>query len=428
MRKIKLTVPGVDFRNLIIGILLFVLGVVVGQRYLEPGSFPLLKKTLSNATTDLVDTRTVSNLSTPDSLDEDIDFNQFWEVWQLLERDYIDPAKIDRQEMVYGAIRGMTAAVGDPYTMFLPPEQDKRAAEDLAGSFYGIGIELGYIDGILAVVAPLRGMPAEQAGIQAGDLILRVKDEAKNLDEETTDWSLSRAVDEIRGERGTKVQLTLLRPEANTEPFELSIPRDEIVIPSVELAFVEHNGRRVAHIILSRFGDRTEAEWDEAVSTILTEKKTGQVDGVLLDMRNNPGGYFDQAIRVASEFVRRGTIVSQKGRLTNIPYPAEGEARLTELPVVVLVNRGSASASEIVAGALRDLKETKLVGEQTFGKGTVQDRRHLSNGGGLHITIAKWLLPNGDNISDEGLPVTVEVQNNPETPEDEVVNRAIEEL
>lgn len=411
-------------KNAVIVILVFILGVVVGQRLLEPGSLPFFARN-SITQHSLFDSRPVDNISAPGEL-ASVNFGQFWEVWQVLERDYYDISKLDRQEMVHGAIRGLTASLGDSYTMYLPPAQDKRAAEDLAGAFYGVGIELGYIDGILAVIAPLKGMPAEQAGVQAGDLILRVADSTKNLDEETTNWSLSQAVDSIRGERGTKVQLTLLRPDYSREPFEVSIARDQIVIPSVELSFVEHQGKRAAHISLTRFGDRTESEWDEAIQTI--QSQGAPVDLVLLDMRNNPGGYFEEAISITSEFVNRGTVVSQKGRYTTTDFPVKGKSRLVDLPVIVLVNKGSASASEIVAGALRDLRGAMLVGETTFGKGTVQDRRQLPGGGGLHVTVAKWLLPNGDPITEEGISVNVEVRNDSETDEDEVVLTAIEQF
>jgi len=408
--------------NAVILILCFTLGVVIGHRYIKPGAIPFLSSAQSGVGV-AGDMRTLANITKPKEV-ADVDFGEFWDVWQILEKEYVDPSKLDRQEMVYGAIQGMTAAVGDDYTVFLPPEEDKRAAEELSGSFYGVGIELGYIDGILAVVAPLRGMPADKAGVKAGDLILRVKDSKTNFDQETNGWSLSEAVSRIRGEKGTQVQLTLLRPEEKAEPFELSIPRDEIIIPSVELEFVEHNGQRAAHLILSRFSDRTESEWNDAVAKILAEGSA--VDLVVLDMRNNPGGYFDQAISVASEFVSKGTVVSQQGRYSSKPFPATGKPRLDDLPLVVLVNRGSASASEIVAGALRDLEGTKLVGETTFGKGTVQDRRQLPAGGGLHVTVAKWLLPSGTPISKEGINVDVEATDDPETEPDEVVQKAIE--
>lgn len=355
----------------------------------------------------------------------EVDFGIFWEVWQLLEKDYIDQEKLDADTMVHGAIQGMTASIGDPYTMYLPPEQNERSAADLAGSFYGVGIELGYVDGILAAVAPLSGTPADEAGVRAGDLIINVKDEAKGLDESTEGWSLNRAVEEIRGPKGTPVVLTLVR-EGVDQPFDVSINRGEIIVKSVELEFVEHEGKRIAHIMLSRFGERTNGEWDDVVSQIVGQKNS--IDGIVLDMRNNPGGFFNDAIYIASEFISNGVIVSQKDVAGQEDYTTQGRGRLVGIPVEVLVNKGSASASEIVAGALRDQLQAKLVGQQTFGKGTVQDRRELSNGGGIHITIARWLLPSGQWIHEEGIPVDVEVEQDYETEADEQLLKAIEVL
>jgi carboxyl-terminal processing protease len=356
---------------------------------------------------------------------EDVDFSTFWEVWSVLERDYIDLEKIDATKMVDGAIGGMTASLDDPYTMYLPKKDNERSGQDLAGSFYGVGIELGYIDGFLAAVAPLDGSPAVKAGVQAGDYIVRVKDDAKNLDEDSSKWSLTKAVDNIRGPKDAPVTLTLVRKEVEA-PFDITIKRGEIVVESVKMEFVEHAGKKVAHIKLSRFGERTSDEWDAIVTKILENKHT--LSGVVLDMRNNPGGFFDGAIGIASEFIEDGTVVSQKDRLLEQNYSARGKARLKDMQLEVLINRGSASASEIVAGAVRDRLGAKLIGENSFGKGTVQDRRILSNGGGLHVTVAKWLLPAGEWIHEEGIPVDIEVKYNADTPEDEQLLRAIEEI
>lgn len=354
---------------------------------------------------------------------ENIDFNTFWEVWSLLERDYIDPDKLEAGKMVDGAIAGLTASLEDPYTMYLPKKENERSGEDLAGSFYGVGIELGYVDGFLAAVTPLEGTPAFEAGVQPGDLIIRIKDVAKGIDEDSSRWSLTKAVDAIRGPLGSPVVLTLLR-QGEAEPLEVSINRGEIIVKSVELSFVEHAGKRVAHLKLSRFGERTDSEWNTAVSQILAEKNA--IDGIVLDMRNNPGGFFDGAINITSEFVTEGVVVSQQDRLLKEDFKVRGKARLQGIPVEVLVNKGSASASEIVAGALRDRLGAKLIGQKTFGKGTVQDRRELSNGAGIHITIARWLLPSGEWIHHEGIPVTVEVEDDRETEADEQLLKAIE--
>jgi carboxyl-terminal processing protease len=297
----------------------------------------------------------------------------------------------------------------------------------LAGSFYGVGIELGYVDTTIAVIAPLKDSPAAKAGVQAGDLIVHVKDPAIQLDQDTAGWTLSEAVDHIRGKKGTPITLTLFRKGTHDDkPFEVTVQRDEIIVKSVTLEFVEHNGKRVAHLTLSKFGERTESEWKDAVTQILAERKN--IKGIVLDLRNNPGGFFDTSIQVASDFVKKDTIVTQESKFKSEKFPSNGSYRLGGIPLVVLVNRGSASAAEIVAGALHDDLGAKLIGEKTFGKGTVQDRRDLSNGGGLHITVAHWLLPKGSWIHKEGIPVDIEVKDNPDTKDDEVLFKGIETL
>jgi carboxyl-terminal processing protease len=321
----------------------------------------------------------------------------------------------------------MVWGLGDPYTAYLPPEENEQTGEDLAGSFYGVGIELGYVDGIVGIIAPVAGSPAEKAGVKAGDMILHVKDEAAGLDEDTSNWTLDKAVQNIRGPKGAPVTLTLFQPGEN-DSREVEIVRDEIIVESVVLEYVEVAGKPFAHLKLSRFGDRTQAEWDSAVISILNKWNNQEIVGLIFDLRNNPGGYFDTAINIASDFVRTGTVVSQKGKFSQQDYPSTGKARLEKVPTVLLVNKGSASASEIVAGALRDDVGIKLIGEQTFGKGTVQDRRELSNGGGLHVTVGRWLTPSGDWINDSGLKVDIEVQQDYETAVDEVLERAAQEF
>lgn len=402
----------------ITGVLLVFVGMMTQYRFALIEKALHKKNTLQTGTS----TQTIS-LTNPDQ----IDLSTFWEVWHYLEKDYIEPEKIDQEKMVNGAIAGMTSSLEDPYTVYLPPVENQRSGEDLAGAFYGVGIELGYVEGVLAVVAPVKGTPAEIAGVQAGDLILRVKDPTKNLDEDSTKWALNEAVDNIRGPKGTTVTFTLLRQDHNNnQPFEVDVQRDEIVVKSVELTFEEQQGKRVAHLVVSRFGERTQGEWDAAVTEILAQRSS--INGIVLDLRNNPGGYFDGAIDMASEFIEDGVVVSQKDKFTTEDFNARGPARLKGIPVEILVNRGSASASEIVAGALRDQLGAQLIGEKTFGKGTVQDRREVGNGGGLHVTVARWLLPSGQWIHEEGIPVNVEIEQNFDTEEDEVLNKAIEVL
>ncbi len=368
-----------------------------------------------------------SSQSRPQSV-EKLSMPQFWEAYAYLKRDYLEPEKLENtSKLIDGATGGMVASLGDPYTMYLPPKDNKRSNEDLAGKFYGVGIELGYKDGVLAVVAPLPGSPAERAGVEAGDLILKVKDQARNFEEETTSWSLNKAVENIRGEKGTVVTLTLYRKGENEDrPFDVDITRGEIVVHTVELKFVKLGGKQVAHLKLMRFGGNTDVEWQAAVKQILT--KRSELDGVVLDLRNNPGGFFNEAIEVASTFIPSGLVVKQEGRYQDQVFKVTGKAFLKDLPLVVLVNKGSASASEIVAGALRDRLKVKLVGEQTFGKGTVQDLRELINGGGMHITVARWVLPSGDWINEKGIPVDVQVKDDPKTELDEVLVAGVKQL
>lgn len=415
-------------------VLLVILGVMIGFRVGSTGALPFglrvpgLSSFLARSQASAL-SRLTGDPEPPKTLSkEPVDFNIFWEVWALLERDYLDHDQLDATKMVDGAISGLTSALDDPYTMYLSAEDNKRSSEDLAGSFYGVGIELGYdTNGVLNVVAPLKDSPSDKAGVKAGDLILHVKDASVNLDSDTNGWSLSEAVNHIRGKKGTTIQLTLLRKDFNdNKTFELAVTRDEIIVKSVTLEFTEYGGKRVAHLMLSKFGERTMAEWDAAVAEILAKKST--IKGIVLDMRNNPGGFFDTSIEVASDFVKSDVVVSQQGKLKSEDYHSNGSYRLGGIPLVILVNKGSASASEIVAGALRDDLHAKLVGEKTFGKGTVQDRRDLSNGGGLHITVGRWLLPKGSWIHKEGIPVDVEVKDNPDTKEDEVLQKGIEVL
>lgn len=405
------------FRNIIFGVVLVVLGSVIGYQVRERGTFATVisqpKQLLS-----------LKGTEQPAEF-KDVNFKEFWEVWKILEQNYVDTDKIKSDQMVYGAIKGMTASLGDPYTLFLPPTDQKRSAEDLQGSFYGVGIELGYVDGTLAVQSPLPDSPAAKAGIQGKDLILHVKDDKINVD--TTGWSLVEAVDKIRGDKGTKVSLTLYRKDYNNnQPFTVELERGEIVVPSAKVEYIQDNGKKVAHITLTRFGERTNTEMDGIIKDINSQNP--KVDGIILDMRNNPGGFLDGAISVSSEFIKSGTIVTQKGKYTSKDYPSNGSARLANYPVVVVVNGGSASASEITAGALRDDRGAELVGEKSFGKGTVQDAMQLEDGSGLHVTIAKWLLPKGDWISGTGIPVNVEVKDDPNTPADEVIQKAADEV
>jgi len=350
------------------------------------------------------------------------DFSKFWEVWKRLENSYVDPSKLDYAQMTWGAMKGLSQSLDDPYTQYLPPKENKQASEDLNGAFFGVGIELGYKESTLAVVSPIANSPAQKAGVKAGDLILHIKDEKKQVDIDTRDMSLPTAVTHIRGEKGTPVILTLYR-EGGAKSFEVTIVRDEIVVPSVELKFIEKDGKKIAHLELHKFGGRTDKEWAAKIAEIVAAKPAG----VVLDLRNNPGGYLDGAVFVSSEFLTSGVVVKQEGRKSTETYSVDRKGSLTSIPLVVLVNKGSASASEITAGALQDNKRAQIIGDQSFGKGTVQEVQDLADGSSLHVTVAKWVLPSGRWIGKEGITPDVKIEDNFETKDiDEQLDKAVE--
>lgn len=334
-----------------------------------------------------------------------VDFKLFWDTWDLLSKTYLDKKALDPSKLFYGAISGMVSAVGDPYTVFLPPEQQKSTKEELNGSFEGVGIQLGFNDDKpprLVVIAPLGGTPAQKAGIKPQDVILKIDDK------DSSGMSLPEAVRLIRGAKGTTVALTIFR-EGDEDSRTFTLMRDTIVVKSVEVSLQKtENAKFVAVIKLSRFGDRTKDEWNQAVVEILSKNP----DGLILDVRNNPGGYLEGAVFIVSEFLDSGEVVSQENNQgERVSFKVNRVGKLTKQPLIVIINKGSASASEIVAAALQDRKRAKLVGEKSFGKGTIQEAQDLSGGTGIHITVAKWLTPNGRWVNDtKGLEPDVKIE------------------
>lgn len=350
----------------------------------------------------------IINLNTPPIAS--VDFSQFWDVWDRLSKNYIDKKALDPQKMVWGAISGMVASVGDPYTVFLTPTQQKETKEELGGQFEGIGAQLGIKDKKIVVIAPLKDTPAEKAGIKAGDWIAKVDDK------ETINWTLPETVSKIRGQRGTKVALTVVH-NGEDKPVNLSITRETILVKSVEWSREARSSsagdkKEVAYLKLLRFGDQTNSEWDKAVGEIVFAYRKGEVRGLVLDLRNNPGGYLSGAVYIGAEFLPQGTLIVQQEQASGSTetYSVNRQGSLLTIPMVVLINKGSASASEIVAGALRDHNRAKSIGETSFGKGSIQEALDLSGGAGLHITTAKWLLPKGEWINGTGLKPDFEIK------------------
>jgi carboxyl-terminal processing protease len=354
---------------------------------------------------------------------KNLDFSVFWDAWDKLEQKFVDKKKLEPQKMFYAAIKGMVSSVDDPYTFFLTPDENKQSKEDLGGKLQGIGAQLGLKDSQIVVIAPLKKSPAELAGVKAGDIILKVNNQS------TEKWTLPYAVSKIRGPKGSEVKLTLLREE---KQIVVEIIREEIKVPSIELSYEKER----AILKLNRFIDDTNNEWDRAISEIVQKWQDKKIVGLVLDLRDNPGGYLQGAVYVLSEFLPYGKLVVKQEYSdgSTEQYTVNRNGKLINIPLVILINKGSASASEIVAGALRDYKRAKLIGEKSFGKGSIQEALDLKENAGLHVTIAKWILPKGDWINGKGIEPEIKIENkikegNTPTREDDLqLEKAIEEV
>lgn len=355
----------------------------------------------------------VANATIPSDIDAG-DFGLFWKAWRLIDATHYKAAEDSTQERVYGAIRGLVDSLGDPHTEFFTPEENLRFSESVQGAFGGVGIELGFRDERLTVIAPIKGSPAERAGIKAGEFILEI-------DGSPTDQiTITEAVSKIRGEEGTTVTLTLIG-EDDEQPRKVALKRERIEIPSLEVTMEG----KVAHIELYEFTADAGTKFGEAVRDLPKDTQA-----IVLDVRNNPGGFLEVAVDIAGWFVPRGSTVVREverdGTVTT--FEARGPGTLVDMPVVVLQNAGSASASEILAGALRDLRKAPLVGQVSFGKGTVQEVRDLPGGGGasIKVTVAEWLTPNGKQINEIGLDPDTAVENDEDPKVDEQLQKALE--
>lgn len=333
---------------------------------------------------------------------ETVDFSLFWQVWDTLHAKYVDSDQLDTEALVTGAIQGMVGAVGDPHTVYLEPVTNKKFHEDIAGAFSGVGMEIGIRDERLTVITPIKDSPAERAGIKAGDIITKI-------DETGTDgMQIEEAVTLIRGKKGTTVKLTAFR-KGVTEQLVFPVVRDTIKIPSLEWTLLDGN---VAYLQLFTFNMNIDDEFAVAAQEILDSG----AQRLIVDVRNNPGGLLDAAVNLAGWFLPNDSVVVSEdfgGGITRNLRSA-GRAQLAGLKMVFLINGGSASASEILAGAVHDLQGIPLVGDTTFGKGSVQQLESFKNGASLKVTVAKWLTPNGVSISEEGIepthPISIDIE------------------
>lgn len=321
-----------------------------------------------------------------------------WESWQIIKNHYFGAAELQDQELLYGAAEGLINSLGDPYSVFFRPVDAKKFEEDVGGIFGGIGAEIGIRDNRLVIVAPLKDSPAEKAGLLSNDHITKINSTS------TADLALDKAVQMIRGPKGTKVILTILR-NGWKESREFPIIRDTIIVPTLEWKMKEGN---IAHVQLFNFNENSGSAFYRAAVEFL---KQG-AQGIVLDLRNNPGGFLEVSVDLAGWFVDKGQVVVKEkfGSGKEEIFRANGNAALKDIPLVVLINNGSASAAEILAGALRDLRGIKLIGEKSFGKGTVQQLQNLQDGSSIKISVAQWLLPKGGLIEKKGITPDIEVK------------------
>ena len=348
---------------------------------------------------------------------EEVNFGLFWDVWNSVQSKYVDKSKLNTQLMIYGAIEGMVNSIGDPYTVFLTPKDSESFANEIKGAFGGVGIEIGERNQTLTVIAPIKDSPAEKAGIRAGDKIIKIDDKP------TAGMRVNEAVALIRGEKGTTVALTISR-NGEKEAREFKLTRATIKIPAVKWKLIDGD---IAYIEVFSFNQNVDSEFKKAAREI-TQSNAKKI---ILDLRNNPGGLLDSSVYLAGFFQENGKTVTAErfGDGTENLFKSSGDASLKNYPLVILVNKGSASASEILAGALRDNRKVPLIGETTFGKGSVQEIHELAGGSSLKVTIAKWYTPSGASIDENGIKPDIEVKRSDEdinNEKDPQLDRAIE--
>jgi carboxyl-terminal processing protease len=375
------------YRGLVFLILFFALGFGAGQVFRTDE----IKEKI------IAPSPIVINNSTT-SANSNIDMAPFWKVWDILNEKYVPTGKstttVSDQDKIWGAIQGLTDSFGDPYTIFMPPEEAEDFETDISGNFEGIGMEVSKKDGILSVISPLKGSPSEKAGIKTGDKIITINGEA------TAGLTTDKAVKLIRGPKGTVVKLGVIR-EGSTKPLEISVTRDVINVPSLETELKDD----IYVISLYNFYADSKSQFKQALKDFIKTKKSR----LIIDLRGNPGGYLDAAVDMASWFLPLGKVIVREsfGEDSDRPekvYRSKGYNVFNEkLKLVILVDEGSASASEILAGALQENYRATLVGTKTYGKGSVQELIDVTSNTSIKVTVARWLTPSGKSISENGL-------------------------
>ncbi len=354
-----------------------------------------------------------------------VDLSLLKEVYEKTVFNFVDPSQIDKQKLTYGAVSGMIKAIGDPYTVFFDPTQSKDFQEDLSGTFEGVGIQIGLKDNQIKVIAPLKGTPAETAGILAGDAIIEVDGQS------TAEMSIDEVISKIKGEKGTKVVLTISRAkkEGTPETKTFEITRDVIKVPTIEWKMMEQDGKKIAYLTIYHFSESVFKDFQKAGYEILGSN----FDGIVLDLRNNPGGLLNRTVDIAGWFLEKGSIVltEQNKNMEKSNYKSGGPASFANTPMVILINKGTASSAEILTGALKDNRGILVIGETSFGKGLVQRVVTLDDGSALKVTTAKWYTPNGELIQDIGIKPDIEAEiteDDYNEDKDPQLDKALEEL
>lgn len=365
--------------SLVQGLVILVIGIIVGGQVqaLYGGDSP-----------------SALNLDPANIVEHDLELEQLWDVYGKIKEKYYGAESVSKKQLEYGIVKGMVDALDDPYSGFMDPEESEAFQTSLNGELQGIGAELTVRDGRLVVVSPLKDSPAQREGLLPADHIFMV-DGAP-----TADMTLWDAIMAIRGEKGTQVVLTVLRENVD-EAIDITITREDIFVPSIEHSVVEQEGKMIGVVSIYQFSDDTYAEFKSALRQLRLEG----IEALVLDMRGNGGGFLDISVEMLGELFeeeKKAVVVRRRGQENRILY-TQGDGAMPELPLAVLINEGSASASEIVAGAIQDYERGVLIGAQTFGKGSVQELIDLKNGASLRVTVAKWFTPEDRTIDQVGI-------------------------